>query len=412
LINLRNIVIQLFTIRVPSHDILARFLNGGGYKATSIQRGFFKKILLCAVCLILSLQGLCQRWDTYNLDFSDDCTTRPYKNPTVFLLSKKGTSVQVSTDVFEKDFLLKSQETSAGEIDFTGCRFSNARIISPDVNSNFISCHFKNLQITPDSDSRDDYRGAILIDTMMNKGNLDILDINLYKSIRISGRIKGVVTISNVHCKAADANIDLTGLKPYKDGDKIRINLVDAPYLSIKLDYEQFVIDTGVTNHPNQASVTYISMLNNFKRNGLTTAYQLLDIEYQHYRYTQVGTAWDRFWGRIADYIENYWWNYGYNKGRVLLWTIGFLLVFSILNLTVYRTLNDCVYAVKDMGLGNTYSFYDSLIYTSVVFFSVSLNMEKLKFGNKAYLIWFLFIYLIGVICLAYSVNFVLKGGA
>jgi len=365
------------------------------------------------MCLLFPISAFCQKAkiDTFYLDYSDDHTSIPYKNITLFLLKQKATSVEVEKEFFQKDFILNSNENSDGEIDFKKCKFSNTRVISPNVNSTFIACHFKNIQITPAEDARDDYRGFIYIDTMENEGNLDIYNINLYKVIRISGKIKGALTIFNVVCKAGDANIDLTGLRPYKTGQKIKLNLIDAPFSNIKLNYEDFELDTGVTNHPMQACVTYISLLNNFKKRGLTTNYQLLDVEYQHYRYTHVGSAWDKFWGRITDFIEDYWWNYGYNKGRVLLWTLGFLLLFSLFNWPIYHQLNNQIYTVKEIDNKESRSLYDSLIYTCIIFFSVSLDLERLKFQNRIYLAWFILIYLIGLICLAYSINFVMKAG-
>src|ERR1700761_855360 len=220
--------------------------------------------------------------DRFYLDFSDDNTPLPYKKPTIFVLKQKGTSVEIKKETFQKDFILSSEETSGGEIDFNKCKFSNARVISPDVNATFVACHFKNLQITPAVDDRDDYTGSVYIDTMENEGNLDIRDINLYKSMRISGKIKGTITISNVICKSSDINIDLTGLHPYIPGQKIRLNLTEAPFPNIKLDYEVFEVDTSVISHPNQAGTMYIGLLDNFKSHGLTKDYELLDIEYQH----------------------------------------------------------------------------------------------------------------------------------
>jgi hypothetical protein len=369
--------------------------------------------MIAFLCFLFPISAICQtsEFKVFKLDFSDDHTSKPYLTKTNFSLEKKGTSVEIIREIFKNDFLLSSKDSASGEIDFKKCRFLNTRMISPEVNLTFEACHFKNIQITPPQDSRDEYKGFIYIDTMENEGDILISDVNLSKAVRLSGKIGGSVTISNVMSKSNDAFIDLTGLRPFINGEKIKLNLIEAPFSNIKLNYENFRLDTAVTNHPLIACGTYINLLDNFKKRGQTTNYEVLDIEYQHYKYITKGTSWDKFWGRISDFIDHYWWNYGYSRGYVLLWTLVFLSLFSLINWPFYQRLNDKIYPVKGVDCSKSSSYYNSLIYTCAIFFTLSLDLEKLKYERRAFLAWFIFIYLIGVVCLAYSVNFVLKAG-
>ena len=368
-----------------------------------------KHLHLFTALLLSPLSLFCQ--DIFRPGVGEEVKNKPaYVNPIVFSVEQPASSVHVAQEHFLNDFTLKSTVKSTGEIDFDTCMFSNAVIGSPDLNLALTGCHFKNVRIVPtqDQDSRDSYSGFIYLDNMQSDGNLEISDISICRPVRISGTLKGALKINDVTCLGADAIIDLSGLKPYDTAARIALNLKGAPLTNISLKYKYFQIDNSLRNDP-QTIVIYRNLLDAFRNNGQTDNYQLLDIEYQHYMSTQTGTGWHIFWGTISDFIAHYWWNYGYDKGRVLLWTLVFLLVFSLINWPLHNQLREKIYPVKELPQ-NT-SFYNSLIYTCIIFFSVSLDVNRLKFQNKGYLAWFLFVFVVGLICVAYTINFVLKAG-
>ena len=50
-----------------------------------------------------------------------------------------------------------------------------------------------------------------------------------------------------------------------------------------------------------------------------------------------------------------------------------------------------------------------SFVYTAVIFFSLSLKISNVNFRNKGGTMYIMFVYTLGLICLAYMANFVLQ---
>jgi hypothetical protein len=48
-------------------------------------------------------------------------------------------------------------------------------------------------------------------------------------------------------------------------------------------------------------------------------------------------------------------------------------------------------------------------IFTSLIFFSLRINFEKLSYNTTKGLVWFFFQYIVGLVCLFFLVNYILK---
>jgi len=152
----------------------------------------------------------------------------------------------------------------------------------------------------------------------------------------------------------------------------------------------------------------YESLLNNFNLHGQKESYRKLDIEYRRFKFYK------KWWSVPFYWIDLIWWNFGYNKELVFLWTLFLALLFTTINYPRLKHLNENVYTVDKIPedfsqIGGSRKYWYSFVYTSVIFFKVTMNTEKLKFNHIGGTIYILLIYTSGLLCLAYMANFIIQ---
>lgn len=158
----------------------------------------------------------------------------------------------------------------------------------------------------------------------------------------------------------------------------------------------------------------YQQALQNFKTRGQEDSFQELDIEYRHYLANNI-------FSRMVDKIQWLWWNYGYWKWLVIGWAVLFILIFSTINYFRLNDLNQNVYTIEGIPvfpvMGELpYSkkrarsrYWYSMVYTSNIFFRLTLDVNKIQFKRVWATFYIFTIYLLGILCLAYMANFVLQ---
>jgi hypothetical protein len=165
----------------------------------------------------------------------------------------------------------------------------------------------------------------------------------------------------------------------------------------------------------------YEGVLNNFSTEGRNISYRNLDIEFKD---LQNG----------AFILPHIWNCYGYHKEWVFYWITLFLLVFTTISFFILGYLNgstndraDAIYPISNIPvltpLEQTlqpFSFHKliwhhvvtrlwySFLYTSSIFFLFSMKIDGLNF-KKWGIIYIIIIYTAGILCLAYTANFVLQ---
>ncbi len=152
----------------------------------------------------------------------------------------------------------------------------------------------------------------------------------------------------------------------------------------------------------------YEGLLNNFNLHGQKESYRKLDIEYRRFKFYK------KWWSVPFYWIDLVWWNFGYNKELVFLWTIFFAALFTSINYPRLKHLNDNVYTVDKIPedftqISRPRKYWYSFVYTAVIFFKVTMNTEKLKFNHIGGTIYILLIYTTGLLCLAYMANFIIQ---
>ena len=208
-------------------------------------------------------------------------------------------------------------------------------------------------------------------------------------------------------------DLDLTRSRPDSGVRICQINLVNADIDKIKMLYQGFHV--YFPNHMADSaryfdlvSGTYQNLLANFKKNGYDDSFRKLDIEFKD-------------WQSHSDFLlslSSLWWKYGYEKYRILLWSIMFFLFFSLVNSLIYQRLMN-TYTIEELKPENYehssflvprlfQRYAISCLYTSFIFFKLSLDFEKLKVKNWSLLILLLLEYSIGLFCTGYLLNWIL----
>jgi hypothetical protein len=127
--------------------------------------------------------------------------------------------------------------------------------------------------------------------------------------------------------------------------------------------------------------------------------------------------------GVIISWISYQWWENGYNKFRVIIISLFLILIFSCINSFFFFTLSNEVYPIRSLsevstGLASNYRLMHpmrifsavcwSILYSSIIFWAIKLDFERLSFRKVHLAIWIIFQYIVGLICLGYTVNIVL----
>ncbi|MFP9098556.1 hypothetical protein ACLI09_05825 [Flavobacterium sp. RHBU_24] len=119
--------------------------------------------------------------------------------------------------------------------------------------------------------------------------------------------------------------------------------------------------------------------------------------------------------------VDEMWWNYGYNRFLIFKWTLVFVLLFTCFTFPFLVKLN-AIYKIEKFGDMNDIDFKNGIsakniiyrwwlafAYTSAIFFGLSLKIENFDLKKILGSLYIMIIYTIGIVCLAYMANFILK---
>jgi hypothetical protein len=229
--------------------------------------------------------------------------------------------------------------------------------------------------------------------------------------------------------------IDLSHAKVKSKSHKCLINLYMADISKVYINYENFKLyfpdsikmhPTPLDNHYFKINFedkcqVYLLLLKQFEDRGLTDSYKYLDIEYREMVYLHEGD-------KLLNFIQKHWWNYGYNKELILKNTLLIFFLFVLINYLVsifkgYEYLHLNIYEIpnllesinaKEVELKSKFQFQFYLfvyviIYTSLTFFTFNLNLKSIKYKSLFGMLFIVFKFVLGLICLSYLANFVLS---
>ena len=295
-------------------------------------------------------------------------------------------------------------------VDFNGVTFDST------VNFFFThfgtSANFSNLKLSEKANFN--FNSSILPDTLDFSSNLKISsEIDLTTAN---------FTDSSKYNSKTDEYFKPHYIFLYKtDISKLRLDYMHFRLLfpnSFPVPTDAYHIDTRYSaklSNDDKESI-YEALLKNFSDRGQKESYKLLDIEYQKFK-------WDNSWASFLPCIPLYWNNFGYNKEQVFKWTLWLEVIFTLITMCCLNFLNNDVYGMKNIPIQNSITdknfaktlrnlivrLWYSFVYSSNIFFRLTLRVEEIKYNRFWGAFYIMFMYTIGLICIAYMANFVLQ---
>lgn len=201
------------------------------------------------------------------------------------------------------------------------------------------------------------------------------------------------------------------------DKRKPHLRLWKVDLSRLKFEYSNFILDPYGLSFQ-QIESRYNGLKEQYKKLGMTESYQLADIDLIKATNHHKGGLFV-----IFDWINRSWWNYGYDKSKVIVNSIYLFLGFLILNLIIglkrlsnyaytmpsYYDISNTIGEQKNIIRKAAYRFIYTFMYTSLVFWGINLDKKELRYKNVRYLCYILLQYLAGIICLAYIAAYILS---
>jgi hypothetical protein len=234
------------------------------------------------------------------------------------------------------------------------------------------------------------------------------------------------IYLDNVQFENTGSRLDFTHFINSQDNSLTELKVADFGdgFSRAILNYENFhlTFSPGVSDW--QKERIYRQLLEEQQRDGFTFGFQKLDKEYKHFGYTKDNTA----LGKIHDFVECHWWDYGYNKGKVIVNSLYLFLIFTFINILIYPVLLSTYYPLKfkelEQRLTDRYSKYQTypgrlyfhlaripsiILYTAYLFWGLRLDLNEIEIRNYLPLTLIIIEYTIGVISLAYIANYIIS---
>ncbi|WP_338239677.1 hypothetical protein [Persicobacter diffluens] len=165
---------------------------------------------------------------------------------------------------------------------------------------------------------------------------------------------------------------------------------------------------------------------------GYRSGCEKADKEYKEFKYVgklrldKATPWWAIYWGSFRNMLDKYWWDYGYSKEWIFLWTGGIFLFFTILNFSIGQAklydfypltfIEDHKERIIDKSTQIStkrywgLNTYVTVIYTAYVFFGVKFEVNKMNYRMIGMTILFFFQYAVGLVCLGYLANTIIVG--
>lgn len=308
-------------------------------------------------------------------------------------------------------------------------------IFNSNVNECFIDNKVSNILFTNDTISSD-----FIVDNYLEEdlGKISMMTLKFEKCyinspIVIAGESKSNVKIIFEECKFGtsanliEMNVDTLIFNKCSEFEK-PIFLSNSGSVICNLYFQNTDINKIIFNYSNNyhyfipneikdadyGNSFYESLLEKFKIEGKLISYQVVDVSYKQYKYKS------SYFGNILNFIDKTWWYYGYAPARVFGWAFLFLVIFFFINSIYWKQINT-VYNIIPVDKESWYTNYHFslknkikkqvhiLIFTFFIFSTIYINFSKLSFTNTRWLIWFFIQYFVGLFCLFFIFNAILK---
>ncbi|MGC3947943.1 MAG: hypothetical protein QM762_26120 [Chryseolinea sp.] len=266
-------------------------------------------------------------------------------------------------------------------------------------------------------------------DALIMQGNdfsaVRIWDCNIQdKFVLSSCRLRNVLELSNTSLPDVlllrNVDIDsggvlrITGSKNAKEKvchlqlENVTINGLDIEYENMKLSFQSDL------SRPAKET-TYRNLLDHFKRQNYERGVENLTKEFREFQHTYDG----HLVGRFVNWMDRWWWDYGFNKALILWRSFILFFIFTALNFFLFEWL--LKYGYKSQRFSDTNELIKKQIwwkripkkcaivfmYTAHIFWGFKLEFDDLGIGNIGLFIYVVGQYVIGLACLGFIANLI-----
>lgn len=251
--------------------------------------------------------------------------------------------------------------------------------------------------------------------------NCKILEPIFFKNIPYP---KSIV-IDNITFINSNSIIDLTAFDNSEQNSvcEIKIKNINDDISKLKMNYEKFRLN--FVDMPNwKKESLYKSLLEEQLKLGYIYGYQKLDKEFKHFEYTKDNTL----LGEFKDWMDKTWWEYGYNKFKVITNSLYIFLFIVLINLVFYSHFLAIYFPDKfkkieerlvdkfsnsnsmiNRLLFHIYRIPSVIVYSAYLFWGVRLEIKEIEINKPLIFVLLILEYIVGVICLAYIANYIIS---
>ncbi|TDH18264.1 hypothetical protein EXU57_24100 [Segetibacter sp. 3557_3] len=199
---------------------------------------------------------------------------------------------------------------------------------------------------------------------------------------------------------------------PFSDIPRIKFNYIDV---QLALPTDELYRSLGKENFFKQNIMPfkhrmYRELLAQQQYFGFSDGYAKADKEFKAFQYATQGTT----YAYLVNLVEKYWWDYGYNKGLIWRNTVYLFLMFSIINIVLYKRLiletyriDEVVRADQRLNTERLTTFekkvkkiVNCFLFTAFVFFSLKLDYERIKLNSFLLAGLIIFECIVGLACI------------
>lgn len=234
------------------------------------------------------------------------------------------------------------------------------------------------------------------------------------------GDVPKFISFNNVKFDQGSETIDLTTSSKNDYINKIAfgntdINHFNFDYMLFDLDREYMIDEFDLST--SQLSNIYYDILQMQKRYGYLDGEKKIGSEMAEFVYLSHG---DYF----TNFIQKYFWGYGYNKFLLFRYILAIWLCFAILNTCFRKKLLYQTYVIEQFreidsewsrrkiaGLKSfALRFFNMFIYTGFLFWGIKVNLERLKFKPYWLALFVVLQYCTGIFFLTIILNKIISG--
>jgi hypothetical protein len=401
----------------------------------------------------------------YLLGFGQDTLkTRPAKSPRITIINPHFTqSIRIGKtrdSIFTKDKIILKKasiyDVRYGDYNISAIDGKELKIIESSTNS--VTIDLKNTKLLSISDFfatasisvANDANSKIATSHKLLRSNIPSctyagvfnelkIDTSTIKNLRLRvATIKNRLTLKNSRIDTLEfqntilpdtivlKNLDLFTMPGFIDfthsqvsGNTNKLLLIgDIDFSKLKIPLTKYTIKIDNEGDYEDQITLYQTVIKKLKESGLNKKAEALDKKYQEIQYKHNGN-------HIINFVSKHWWDYGYDKSKVVINSFYIYFIFFFVNLLAFNSITKVYYPPNIESYNYSKSVNDKvkhtnrftklifktpsvLLYTAFIFWGLKLDLKELKIKNWWALILVVFEYTIGVICLAYIANYII----